>query len=92
MSLKPGEDISLEIHHDINQFIRIEKGEAFIKIGEQEFNLKDDDIVVVPAGNKHYVRNTSKTEVLKVYTIYATPEHAPGTIHKTQEDAEAYHH
>lgn len=48
--------------------------------------------MVVPAGNKHYVRNTSKTEVLKVYTIYATPEHAPGTIHKTQEDAEAYHH
>jgi mannose-6-phosphate isomerase-like protein (cupin superfamily) len=92
MSLKPGEDIPLEVHGDIDQFIRVEKGEAYVKVGETEFNLKDDDVVIVPAGNEHYVKNTSETEVLKVYTIYATPEHADGTVHKTKEEADADEH
>jgi mannose-6-phosphate isomerase-like protein (cupin superfamily) len=92
MSLKPGEDIPLEVHDDIDQFIRIEEGEALIKVGEEEFNLKDDDVVIIPAGNEHYVKNTSADKDLKVYTIYATPEHAPEAIHKTKAEADAAEH
>lgn len=92
MSLKVGEDIPMEVHHDIDQFIRIEKGQAYVKIGEEEFNLKDDDVIIIPAGNDHYVKNTGEGE-LKLYSIYATPEHAPGTIHRTKEEADnAEHH
>jgi len=86
MRLKPGEDIPLEVHDDIDQFIRVEEGEAFVTIGDEEFNLKDDDIVIIPAGSKHYVKNTSDKD-LKIYTLYATPEHPSGTIHKTQAEA-----
>lgn len=92
MSLKPGEDIPLEVHDHIDQFIRVEKGQAYAKIGEEEFNLNDDDVVIVPAGKEHYVKNSSETENLKLYTIYADPEHAPNTIHKTKEEADASHH
>ena len=92
MSLKPGEDIPLEVHGHIDQFIRVEEGEAYIKIGEDEFNLKEDDIVIVPAGNEHYVKNTSAEKDLKLYTIYATPEHKDGTVHKTKEEADADEH
>lgn len=92
MSLKPDEDIPLEIHNDIDQFIRIEKGEALVKIGDGEFNLKDDDVIIIPAGNEHYVKNTSADQDLKIYTIYATPEHSPETVHKTKAEADAAEH
>ena len=93
MSLKPGEHIPLETHHEIDQFIRVERGEALVKVAGEEFNLKDDDVVIIPAGTEHYVKNTSSDKELKVYTIYATPEHPPETIHKTREEAEkAEHH
>ncbi len=92
MNLKPGEDIPLEVHGDIDQFIRVEEGEALVKISGEEFNLKDDDIVIIPAGNKHYVKNTSAEKELKLYTIYATPEHPDGTIHKTKAEADADEH
>ena len=92
MSLKPGEDIPLEIHNGIDQFIRIEKGKAYVKIGEEEFNLKDDDVIIIPSGNHHYVKNTSSEKELKLYSIYAGPEHAPGTIHKTKAEADAAEH
>jgi mannose-6-phosphate isomerase-like protein (cupin superfamily) len=91
MSLKAGEDIPLEVHNDIDQFLRIEKGQASVKIGEEEFNLKDDDVIIIPAGNKHYVKNTGESD-LKLYSIYATPEHAPGTVHKTKEEADSAEH
>lgn len=92
MNLKVGEDIPMEVHTGIDQFIRVEKGEAYVKIGETEYNLKDDDIVIVPSGQHHYVKNTSETEELKLYTIYAKPEHAPGTIHATKDEADAAEH
>ena len=87
MSLKPGEDIPMEIHPDIDQFIRVEKGSAYVKIGEEEYNIKEDDVVIVPAGNHHYVKNSSD-EDLKLYTIYTPAEHAPETVHKTKEEAD----
>jgi mannose-6-phosphate isomerase-like protein (cupin superfamily) len=93
MSLKPGEDIPLEVHNGIDQFIRVEVGEALVKIADEEFYLKDDDIAIIPAGNEHYVKNTSAEKYLKIYVIYATPEHPPETIHKTKTEAdEAEHH
>ena len=60
MSLKPGEDIPEEVHDNIDQFFRIEQGEAYIKVDDEEFNLNDDDIIIIPAGSKHYVKNSSE--------------------------------
>lgn len=88
MSLKKGEDIPMEVHPHIDQFIRVEKGNAYVKIGKEEFNLSDDDVVIVPAGQEHYVKNTGEEE-LKLYTIYTPPEHKDGTVHKTQAEADA---
>ena len=92
MSLKPEEDIPLEVHNHIDQFLRIEEGEALVKINKKEINLKDDDIIIIPAGSQHYVKNTSKNKELKLYSIYATPEHAPGTIHATKSEADDEEH
>jgi mannose-6-phosphate isomerase-like protein (cupin superfamily) len=90
MSLKPGEDIPKEVHTDIEQFIRAEAGEGMALIGGKEYPLKDGDAVIVPCGVEHYIKNTSETEDLKLYTIYAGPEHPDGTIHKTKAEADAY--
>ena len=92
MSLKVGDDIPMEVHPDIDQFIRVEKGSAYVKIGDSEYNLKDDEVVIVPAGQQHYVKNTSEADELKLYTIYTPAEHAPGTIHVTKADADAAEH
>ncbi|MCA9485831.1 MAG: cupin domain-containing protein [Nanoarchaeota archaeon] len=92
MSLKPGEEIPEEIHDDINQFFRVEKGQALAIVGENEFNLEDDDVLIVPCGEKHYVKNTSESEDLKIYTIYSPPEHPEGTVHVTKAEADAAEH
>ena len=92
MSLKPREYIPAEVHHEIDQFFRIEKGQAYLKIDGEEFNLKEDDIIIIPAGKEHYVENSSDDEDLKVYTIYTPAEHPEGTVHKTQEEAESSEH
>jgi mannose-6-phosphate isomerase-like protein (cupin superfamily) len=92
MSLKPGEDIPAEVHNDIDQFFRIEEGEAYIRVDDEEFNLEDDEIIIIPAGTEHYVKHTSKDKVLKVYTIYTPPEHPAGTVHKTKAEADAAEH
>lgn len=87
MSLKVGEDIPLEVHRTHDQFMRIEKGTAFVQIEKEEYTLKDDEIIIIPAGSKHYVKNAAST-TLKLYTLYAPPEHDPGTIHKTPANAQ----
>lgn len=92
MSLKPGEEIPAEVHDDIDQFFRIEQGEAYVKVDGEEFNLKDDEIIIIPAGAEHYVKNASAEKVLKVYTIYTPAEHAPGTVHATKEEADSAGH
>ena len=92
MSLKPEEDIPKEIHEEHDQFIRVEKGDAYVKIEDEEFNLSEDDIIIIPAGNYHYVKNTSETNDLKLYTIYTPAEHPNGTIHKTLEEAQNAEH
>ncbi|MFW5852631.1 MAG: cupin domain-containing protein [Nanoarchaeota archaeon] len=89
MSLTGGEEIPSEVHHDIDQFLRIENGDAMVRVDGNEHNLSDDDVIIIPAGTEHYVKNTSDSEDLKLYSIYATPEHADGTIHKTKAEADA---
>ncbi|RLC32083.1 cupin domain-containing protein [Candidatus Woesebacteria bacterium] len=92
MSLKPGEDIGEEVHNNIDQFIRVEEGEGKAVLNGEETVIKDDWAVVVPAGAKHNVINTSQEKDLKLYTIYSPAEHKDGTIHKTKEEAMADEH
>ena len=90
MSLQPGEEIGNEVHANVDQFFRIEKGEAkFVLNGKEEHVAHGTDAVVIPAGTYHNVINTSKTQPLKLYTVYSPPNHPDGTIHKTKADAEA---
>ena len=90
MSLKPGEEIGNEVHPKVDQFFRIEQGEAdfVFNNGKEKHSAKDGDAVVVPAGTWHNVINTSPTKPLKVYTVYSPPNHPEGTIHRTKADAE----
>ncbi len=91
MCLKAGEEIGSEVHDDIDQFFRFEEGEGKVVIDGVAHAVKDGSAVVVPAGAEHNVINTSKTAVLKLYTIYSPPEHQDKTIHKTKAEAEAAH-
>jgi mannose-6-phosphate isomerase-like protein (cupin superfamily) len=88
MSLKPKEDIGEEVH-ELDQFIRIEHGEGEALLDGEVSELSDGSVVIVPSGTKHNITNTSSTNPLKLYTLYAPPNHAEGTIHKTKADAEA---
>lgn len=96
MCLQPGEDIGNEVHAKVDQFFRIEQGEAaFVFSGKGIHLVKDGDAVTVPAGTYHNVINTSKTEKLKLYTLYSPPNHPDKTVHKTKvaaEKAEAKKH
>ncbi len=87
MSLLPGEDIGEEIHH-LDQFFRIEKGVGKAVLNGIEYPLEDGSAVVVPAGTKHNIINTSTEETMKLYTIYSPPNHKDGTIHSTKGEAE----
>ena len=90
MCLQPGEEIGDEVHADVDQFFRIERGEARFVFDEKEERLvRDGDCVVVPAGTYHNVVNASKTAQLKLYTIYSPPNHPDGTVHKTKAEAQA---
>ena len=90
MCLQPGEEIGDEVHADVDQFFRIERGDARFVFHEKEERLvRDGDGIVVPMGTYHNVINASKTEPLKLYTIYSPPNHPDGTVHKTKAEAEA---
>jgi mannose-6-phosphate isomerase-like protein (cupin superfamily) len=90
MCLQGGEEIGNEVHPDTDQFFRIEEGEAkFVFNGSEEHVVHDGDAVVVPAGTYHNVINISKTKTLRLYTLYAPPNHPDGTIHKNKAEAEA---
>jgi len=90
MSLKPKEEIGMEVHPDNDQFFRIEKGTGKCIIDDNEYELCDGVAIVVPAGAKHNVINTSKTEELKLYTVYSPAHHKDGIVRVTKEEAEAY--
>lgn len=100
MHLQPGEEIGLEAHPDLDQFIRIEQGRARVVMGpardqlDETHDLEDDWAVIIPGGTWHNVVNTGDGP-LKLYSIYAPPEHPDGTVHETKAEAdaaEAEHH
>lgn len=90
MNLKGGEEIGREVHHHVDQFFRIEEGEAdFIVNDTEHFNVTAGGAVIIPAGTIHNVINLSKVNDLKLYTLYSPPNHPEGTIHATKADADA---
>jgi mannose-6-phosphate isomerase-like protein (cupin superfamily) len=89
MSLKAGEEIGSEIHKDNDQFFRFEGGSGKCVIDGNEYNVKDGDVIVVPAGAKHNIMNVDRAKQLKMYTIYAPPHHKDGIVRATKKDAES---
>ena len=87
MCLQPMEDIGMETHNDIDQFFRFEEGHGTVVINGKEHAVKDGSGVIVPCGSKHNVLNTSKTDVLRLYTIYSPPNHLDKVVRKTKQDA-----
>lgn len=101
MSLNVGEDIGLEMHPNVDQFLRVEQGQGIVQMGKSKDNLSferniyDDSAIMLPAGTWHNVINTGNIP-LKLYSIYAPPNHPFGTVHVTKADAlaaeEGYDH
>lgn len=93
MSLQPGDDIGVEMHPNVDQFIRIEQGDGIIAIGNSKDNLSftqpisDDDAIVIPAGSYHNISNTGDVP-MKFFSIYAPPQHPYGSVEKTKADAD----
>ncbi len=94
MSLNVGEDIGLEVHPNVDQFLRVEQGQGIVQMGKDRYNLSfqrrifDDSAIMIPAGMWHNVTNTGNVP-LKLYSIYAPPNHPFGTVHRTKTDAMA---
>ena len=89
MSLKPLEDIGLEVHSENDQFFRFESGVGKAIIDGNEYFLADGSTIIVPSGAEHNIINTSETEDLKLYTIYSPPHHKDGVVRATKAEAEA---
>jgi len=84
MSLNPQEEIGLEVHPNTTQFFRVESGRGKVIAGDKEYKIRSDSIVIIPAGVKHNVINSSKVRDLKLYTIYTPAEHKPRTVQKNK--------
>ncbi len=93
MSLAAGENIGWEMHDNLDQFLRVESGTGTLKLGRsadevaEEHAVSDDWAMIIPAGTWHDVVNEGESE-LKLYSVYAPPDHPPGTVHVTKADAE----
>lgn len=97
MRIGPGEEIGLEMHADRDQFLRVEEGGARVTLGPsretvaETVDVEGDWAVIIPAGTWHNVINAGASD-LKLYSLYAPPEHPEGTVHRTKADAEAAEH
>lgn len=97
MNIPVGEDIGLESHPNVDQFLRIEEGQGLVQMGDRKDNLYlrqpvfDDFSIFVPAGTWHNITNTGN-KPLKLYSVYAPPNHPRGTVHQTKAIAEAEEH
>lgn len=97
MSINVGEDIGLENHPNLDQFLRIEQGQGIVKMGQSRDNLDfqrrigDGYAIIIPAGTWHNLINLGNVP-LKLYSIYAPPQHPRGTVHRTKADAMAAEH
>ena len=90
MSIGPGDEIGLETHEEHDQFIRVESGTGTAILDEERHALADGVAVVIPAGVRHNVINTSGDEPLRLYTLYSPPEHPDGTVHPTKNDDQGH--
>jgi len=90
MTLRAGEEIGQERHEEHDQFIRVEAGEGVAVLDGEEHALSDGVAVVIPAGTLHNVINTSRTEPMRLYTVYTPPEHPDGIVHQTKAEADEY--
>ncbi len=90
MTLRPGEEIGMERHTDGDQFVRVESGQGQVILNGERSPLHDGSAVVVPAGVEHNFVNTSQSDPLRLYTLYAPPEHPDGTVNRTKAEAEEY--
>lgn len=88
MSLLPQEDIGEEVHQ-LDQFIRIEEGAGKAVLDGVEHEIADGSVIVIPKGTRHNIINTSSTEPMKLYTLYAPPAHKDGLVNATKADATA---
>ena len=86
MNIAPGDEIGLETHDEHDQFIRVESGIGTVALDGEQHPLADGVAVVIPAGVRHNVINTSRDTPLRLYTLYSPPEHADGTVHQTKQD------
>ncbi|MGL5851978.1 MAG: cupin domain-containing protein [Phycicoccus sp.] len=97
MCLPPGGEIGLEVHHDVDQFLRVEEGSGLVQMGASreeltfEREVGDDDVVLVPAGSWHNLTNTGDGP-LRLYSLYGPAEHPHGTVHATKADADEHDH
>jgi len=89
MSLRPNEEIGMEVHPDNDQFFRFEKGQGKCVIDGNEYGVENGSVIIVPAGAQHNIVNTSATEELKLYTIYSPAHHKDGVVRATKAEAEA---
>ncbi len=89
MAIEPKDDIGEEAHDKVDQFFRVEKGEGVAILEGEETKLYDGSVIIVPAGTRHNIINTSETEKLKLYTIYSPANHIDGRVHETKADAVA---
>ncbi len=89
MSIPVGGEIGQEVHDENDQFIRVEQGSAKAIIDGNEYELSDDDVIIIPQGAEHNVLNTSSDTVLKLYTLYGPPHHKDGIVHATKAEADA---
>lgn len=92
MSLAPESEIGSEVHSENDQFFRFESGEGRVMIDDNEYDVADGSAIIVPAGARHNVINTSDVESLKLYTLYSPAHHADGTVHTTKAQADAAEH
>jgi mannose-6-phosphate isomerase-like protein (cupin superfamily) len=94
MSINVGDDIGLEVHPNVDQFLRIEEGQGLVKMGDSKFNLNfqrnvyDDYAIFIPAGKWHNLINTGYKPI-KLYSIYAPPNHPHGIVQKIKPITEA---
>lgn len=87
MSLLPNEDIGEEVHPSVDQFLRIESGSGKVVMNGEETELEAGSAIIVPAGTKHNIINTSATQPMKLYTVYSPPNHPDEKVHKTKAEA-----
>ena len=87
MSLKPNEEIGMEVHPNVDQFFRVESGHAKAVVNNKEIDLPNNSFLVVPKGTQHNIINIGQDE-LKLYTIYTPANHPPNTklLNKPVED------